>query len=334
MGDGELTIREAKHDDYAAVIKMASTDTFRDGFDYLPAKFRQYVDDPDVFFSVIESKDDLVVIYIAMLTDDGEALLLKTGRQNPIYHGTGTSRRNRQVLPRTFKDVLLPRCKPTTLLQTVAEGHRVKVRKLILEYVGFWGNDECNFDVMYFQSDVSTILSRLPSNNTTPLPPLTPYQPPDLNRLLPPAFSAAVLPEGRLLVDWDPYKLSESNLKKFVTAGCHILVDSTEPAAKSLSVGQSFITPRGRVYHIDIHCKDETLCKTHIINHVKNACSQYEGMITFCVMVIDKRLKETVLKYCVENLTLSHLPHDHTYSLYETDLTVMAKAAAGIKAKL
>ncbi|CAH1267806.1 Hypp3793 [Branchiostoma lanceolatum] len=188
-------------------------------------------------------------------------------------------------------------------------------------------------DVMYFQSDVSAIQNSLLSNNMTFLPTLNLYQPPDLHRLLPPAFSAAILSEGRMFVDWDPYKLSESNMKQFERAGCYILVDQTKTAAKSLSFGVSYVTPRGRVYHIDIHCKDEALCRAHIINHVKNACSQYTGMITFCIMVIDQALKETVVKYCVENLTLSHLPHDHTYSLYETDLTAIGKAATGSKAK-
>ncbi|XP_078585463.1 putative N-acetyltransferase 16 [Branchiostoma floridae x Branchiostoma japonicum] len=334
MDDTKLpTLTEAKHSDYDAVMEIALTNTFRDGFDYLPARFHQYVDDPDVFMVLVERGGILEGINVYMFNDDGEALLLKTGRQNPRFRGKETSRRGRQSLPMIFKEFLLPRCKPTTLLQGVVEGHRMELRKLILEYMGFWGNEKCNLDVMYFQSEVSAINGSLASYNTTPLPPLTPYQPPDLQRLLPPAFSAAVLPEGRVLVDWDPYKLSESNMKKFVQAGLYILVDSTEPAAKSLSFGGSYMTPRGRLYHIDVHCKDEGLCKAHILNHVKKACSQYTGMITFCVMVIDQGLKETVMKCCVENLTLSHLPHDHTFTLYETDLTVMAKAAAKVKAK-
>ncbi|XP_066270625.1 probable N-acetyltransferase 16 [Branchiostoma lanceolatum] len=333
MGDGGLTVREAKHDDYEAVMKMARPDTFRDGFDYLPARFHQYVDDPDVFIIMAESGDSLVGMFLYMFHDDGEALLGKTGRQNPKYDDGGAFRRVSQSIPMVFKDFLLQRCKPTTLYQSVVEGHRTNLRKY-LQYFGLRGKDKCKFHAMYFQSDVSAIQCSLASSNTTYLLPLiTPYQPPDLHRLLPPAFSAAVLVEDRLFVDWEPYKLSQSNMKKFVEAGCYILVDPTEPAAKSLSFGGSYMTPRGRVYHIDIHCKDEALCKAHIINHVKNACSHYRGMITFCIMVIDQALKETVVKYCVENLTLSHLPHDHIYTLYETDLTTMANAALRKKAK-
>ncbi|XP_078579097.1 putative N-acetyltransferase 16 [Branchiostoma floridae x Branchiostoma japonicum] len=332
MGGGELTVREAKHTDFEAVMKMACPDNFRDGFDYLPAKFHQYVDDPDVFFILIELEHSLVGFNVYWFIDDGDSLLGKNGRQDPKYKGTGTYDRIRQALPMIFQKFLLPRCKPTTLLQTVGEGHRMELHK-VLKYMGFWGKEESSFHVLYFQSDVSALRSSLTSHNTTHLPPLTPYQPPDLHRLLPLAFSAAVLSEGRVFVDWDPYKLSESNMNKFVTAGYYILVDPTEPAAKSLSFGGSYMTPRGRVYHMDIHCKDEALCKAHIINHVKIACSQYTGMITFCVMVIDQALKITVLKYCAGDLTLSYLPHDHTYTLYQTDLASMAKAAAGNKSK-
>ncbi|XP_035685885.1 uncharacterized protein LOC118422427 [Branchiostoma floridae] len=185
-------------------------------------------------------------------------------------------------------------------------------------------------NMMYFCWDVTPMKDRLTDAQKS-LPALVPYQPTDIHRLLPPAFSAAVLSEGTVFVDWDPHKLSEPNMKKLVEAGCYILVDSNVPAAKSLSFGGSYMTPRGRVYHIDIHCKDEGLCKAHIINHVKNACSQYTGMITFCVMVIDKGLKDVVMEFCVQYLYFKHLPHDHTYFCKDLDIveafrtSIMAK---------
>ncbi|CAH1252074.1 Hypp9211 [Branchiostoma lanceolatum] len=167
-----MNVRDATHDDYQAVMNIAYPTTFRDGFDYLSARFHGYVDDPDVAFLLVEI--------------DGEV------------------------------------------------------------------------NIMYFCSDATTVKDRLTAAQIS-LPTLVPYQPTDIHRLLPPAFSAAVLSEGRVFVDWDPYKLSESNMKKFVEAGCHTLVDPTEPVAESLSFGGSYMTPRGRVYHIDIHCKDEAL---------------------------------------------------------------------------
>ncbi|XP_078618711.1 uncharacterized protein LOC144886134 isoform X2 [Branchiostoma floridae x Branchiostoma japonicum] len=241
-----MTVREATHGDYQAVMNMASLDTFRDGFDYLPAKFHGFVDDHDTVFLLVEL--------------DGEV------------------------------------------------------------------------NIMYFCWDATPIKDQL-SDAQMSLPALVPYQPNEIHRLLPPAFSAAVLSEGLFLVDWDPYKLSEPNMKKLVEAGCYILVDSNVPAAKSLSFGGSYMTPRGRVYHIDIHCKDEALCKAHITNHVMNACSLFTGMITFCVMVTEKELKDVVVTFCVQYLHFKHLPHDHAYTHDELDFENFWMAKPVSKAK-
>ncbi|CAH1252398.1 NAT16 [Branchiostoma lanceolatum] len=138
----------------------------------------------------------------------------------------------------------------TTLHGVVDRQHPAVVRNM--KRYSFSSMDECTFDVMYFQGDVSTLQNHLTAKNSSPQltlvshPALTPYQPPDIRRLLPPAFSTAVLSEGFVFVDWDPHKLSESNMNKFVDSSCYILVDSTEPAAKSLSFGGSYMTPRGR----------------------------------------------------------------------------------------
>ncbi|XP_066270874.1 26S proteasome non-ATPase regulatory subunit 10-like [Branchiostoma lanceolatum] len=112
---------------------------------------------------------------------------------------------------------------------------------------------------MYFQGDVITFRNHLTAKNSSPQstltsqPALTSYKPPDIHRLLPPAFSAAVLSEGFVFVDWDPHKLWESSMNKFIDSGCYILVDQTKPAAKSLSFGGSYMTPRGRADQTSLH---------------------------------------------------------------------------------
>ncbi|XP_035685601.1 probable N-acetyltransferase 16 [Branchiostoma floridae] len=260
-----MTVREATHDDYQAVMNMASPDTFRDGFDYLPAKFHGFVDDPDTVFLLVEVDGEVVFIDVECLQESGKTIYGKTIRVAKRLQGRG--------FYKAFVDAT---------------------------------------NIMYFCWDATPMKDRLTDAQMS-LPALVPYRPTETHRLLPPAFSAAVLSEGTVFVDWVPYKLSESNMKKLVEASCYILVDSNVPTAKSLSFGGSYMTPRGRVYHIDIHCKDEALCKAHITNHVKNACSQYTGMITFCVMVIDKGLKDVVMEFCVQYLHFRHLPHDHAY---------------------
>ncbi|XP_066287345.1 probable N-acetyltransferase 16 [Branchiostoma lanceolatum] len=321
-----MIVRDATHDDYQAVMNMASPDTFRDGFDYLPAKFHAYVDDPDTAFLLVEVDGEVVFLDVAHLRDGGEALVPKTIRVAKKWQGRRFSKIfvNASRLQLFAKIIEMSGLQPKVL--HILRDTEQRALKRLDSDLSFRMISIIN--IMYFCSDAIPVKDRLTAAQIS-LPTLVPYQPTDFQRLLPPAFSAAVLSEGFVFVDWDPHKLSESNMKKFVEAGCYILVDSTKLAAKSLSFGGSYMTPRGRVYHIDIHSKDEALCKAHILNHVKNAFSQYTGMITFYVMVIDKGLKDVVMKFCVRDLHFEHLPHDHTYVLDDLDFEALLNSEMG-----
>ncbi|XP_019646872.1 PREDICTED: uncharacterized protein LOC109487333 [Branchiostoma belcheri] len=265
-----LTCREATHSDYDAVMNMASVDTFRDGFDYLPAKFHQWVDDPEVIMLVGEA--------------DGKVVPLQ------LHVHPRLMQRDRHALTDIERPYLL---------------NAVPNRKNI-----------CFIDAMYFQGKSNEVLDSLETKDvlpSPPYPPVVPYQPSDMARLARPEFSKQILVDNNIFVDWDPYQLSASNLHLFSKRGVIILVDTSEPTAKSLSFGGSYMTPRGRVYHVDVHCRDVALCQAHIKHHVGRACHEYEGMITFCVMLIDPSLKTTSETLCVEKLGLAHLPHDHRY---------------------
>ncbi|KAI8498614.1 hypothetical protein Bbelb_238160 [Branchiostoma belcheri] len=282
-----LIYREATHSDYDAVMNIASVDTFRDGFDYLPAKFHQWVDDPDVKVLVGEA-DDKLGVNVCAITDGGASLLSKTSRIASELRGKKFYAKVMEEFDKTLM-ILHP-----GLLQLERHG-------------------TAN-DVMYFQGKSNEVLDSLETKDVLPSPPhppVVPYQPSDMARLARPDFSQHILVDKFIFVDWDRYQLSASNLHLISKRGVVILVDTSEPTAKSLSFGGSYITPRGRVYHVDVHCRDVALCQAHIKHHVGRACHEYEGMITFCVMLIDPSLKATSKTFCVERLGLAHLPHDH-----------------------
>ncbi|XP_078618710.1 putative N-acetyltransferase 16 isoform X1 [Branchiostoma floridae x Branchiostoma japonicum] len=325
-----MTVREATHGDYQAVMNMASLDTFRDGFDYLPAKFHGFVDDHDTVFLLVELDGEVVFLDVQALRDGGESFAPRTMRMAKTLQGRGFSKTFTSAtrIRSVAKFIEMSGQQPKTLhVLRDTERHDLKRLDNDLPF-----KTKSVINIMYFCWDATPIKDQL-SDAQMSLPALVPYQPNEIHRLLPPAFSAAVLSEGLFLVDWDPYKLSEPNMKKLVEAGCYILVDSNVPAAKSLSFGGSYMTPRGRVYHIDIHCKDEALCKAHITNHVMNACSLFTGMITFCVMVTEKELKDVVVTFCVQYLHFKHLPHDHAYTHDELDFENFWMAKPVSKAK-
>ncbi|CAH1241055.1 NAT16 [Branchiostoma lanceolatum] len=320
----KVTVREATHADYETVMKIASPDTFRDGFDYLPAKFQHYVDDPDTLFYIIEFNGEAVQIWLYICMDGGEGALLKTMRLAPKWHGTGLSRLSKQgeqQLLAKLATYFVQRKKVPKATYAVVEQRRKDVRKLLGNEV--YSPFKSKVDVMYFGSDLTSLQQQLVEDSMGSLPALVPIQLDNMNQLLQSDVPSTVLARsgGYAFVDWDPYKLNESNMKRFVGWGHHILVDSGKPFAKSLSFGGSYMTPRGRVYHIDVHCTDEMLCKAHIIGQMKHAQNRYTGMmITFCIMLVDEKLKDAVVDLCVKNLQLNHLPHDHTFALLKHDV--------------
>ncbi|XP_019646999.1 PREDICTED: probable N-acetyltransferase 16 [Branchiostoma belcheri] len=308
-----LTYREATHSDYDAVMNMASVDTFRDGFDYLPAKFHQWVDDPDVIMFVAEANDKVVGLYVSIITDGGANVLSKTIRIAPELQGKKMQSKMAAELDTTLRHTHPQLWK--------LEVHALSdVKRLYLTKVFPNKKDICFIDVMFFQGMSNEVLDSLETKDVLPShpqPPVVPYQPSDMARLARPEFSQQILVDNTIFVDWDPYQLSASNLRLFSKQSATILVDTSEPTAKSLSFGGSYMTPRGRLYHVDVHCRDVALCQAHIKHHVGRACHEYEGMITFCVMLIDPCLKATSKTFCVERLGLVHLPHDHRYLYFK-----------------
>ncbi|XP_078698809.1 putative N-acetyltransferase 16 [Branchiostoma floridae x Branchiostoma belcheri] len=304
-----LTYREATHSDYDAVMNMASVDTFRDGFDYLPAKFHQWVDDPEVKVIVGEADDKVLGVNVCTITDGGASLLSKTSRIASELRGRKFYAKVMEEFDKTLM-ILNP-----GLLQLERHGTANVDRPYLLKYFSN-RKDICLLDVMYFQGKSNEVLDSLETKNvlpSPPYPPVVPYQPSDMARLARPEFSQQILVDNFVFIDWDRHQLSATNLRLFSKRGVIILVDTSEPAAKSLSFGGSYMTPRGRLYHVDVHCRDVALCQAHIKHHVGRACHEYEGMITFCVMLIDPSLKTTSKTFCVERLKLVHLPHDHRY---------------------
>ncbi|XP_078579148.1 uncharacterized protein LOC144863654 [Branchiostoma floridae x Branchiostoma japonicum] len=258
----QIRVREVTYDDYETVMTIASPHTFRDGFDYLPAKFQHYVDDPYTFFYIIEDVGETAAITVFTCKDDGEAILFKTMRNHPKWVGNGFSKAARQPVLHSMAPYFIKRAKVSKMFYTVAD----EGRKDVLKHVRAEPSTtfQCKMNVMYFRCDLATLHQQLVGDldGMGSLPALSPVQLDNMNKLLQSDFSSTVLSksEGFVFVDWDPYKLNESNIKRFVEWGHHILVDSGKPAAKSLSFGGSYMTPRGRVYHIDVHSTDEVLC--------------------------------------------------------------------------
>ncbi|XP_019646869.1 PREDICTED: uncharacterized protein LOC109487331 [Branchiostoma belcheri] len=169
-----LTCREATHSDHDAVMNIASVDTFRDGFDYLPAKFHQWVDDPDVKMLVGEADDKVLGMYVSIITDGGANLLSKTIRIAPELQG---KKFTTKLIVELHKALQL---RYPGLLQ-LEQRNLVDVERPYLKK--YFSND-----VMYFQGKSNEVLDslRLETKDVLPSPPhppVVPYQPSDMARL-------------------------------------------------------------------------------------------------------------------------------------------------------
>ncbi|XP_019646873.1 PREDICTED: probable N-acetyltransferase 16 [Branchiostoma belcheri] len=189
-----LTYREATHSDYDAVMNMASVDTFRDGFDYLPAKFHQWVDDPEVIMLVAEAEDKLILLSVLIITDGGANLLRKTGRIVPELRGKKFM--TKMILE--YEKALRLRVHPGLLqlkrhtLTDVERPYLLKVVPNVKEICYIASIPSVSHDAMYFQGKSNEVLDSLETKDVLPSPPhppVVPYQPSDMARLARPEFS-------------------------------------------------------------------------------------------------------------------------------------------------
>ncbi|KAI8498613.1 histidine N-acetyltransferase [Branchiostoma belcheri] len=199
-----LTYREATHSDYDAVMNMASVDTFRDGFDWLPTKFHQCVDDPDVIMFVAEANDKVVGLYVSIITDGGANVLSKTIRIAPELQGKKMQSKMAAGLDTTLRHTHPQLWK--------LEVHALTdVKRLYLTKVFPNKKDICFMDAMYFQGMSNEVLDSLETKDvlpSSPHPPVVPYQPSDMARLARPEFSKQILLGGMAL--WRNVRLGVS----------------------------------------------------------------------------------------------------------------------------
>jgi GNAT superfamily N-acetyltransferase len=89
----EIELREATHDDYEAVVAFTeNTWTDRDGSDYIPRVYHDWIDGEDRYTVVADAGDDIAGIVQCVLLSDWEAWG-QGMRVNPDFRGHGIANR-------------------------------------------------------------------------------------------------------------------------------------------------------------------------------------------------------------------------------------------------
>ncbi|XP_035696516.1 histidine N-acetyltransferase-like [Branchiostoma floridae] len=306
-----LQIRDAMHVDYDAVLTLESG---RHGYDYLPALYHPWVDNPAVTLSLAWTEEKVLVAVMVTWTDDtGETIYLKTFRISPDWRGRGLSiGLRRLLLTKLFKE--------SPKLRTFRTMVDAKAPQLI-KRLGLAVKSKFKVETIFFKSDVEALsdkLEDLERSMQSTVSTIKPFKNMDMKRMLADEFTSKILPERTVLDDTDPYSFSLPNMKTLEERKCYILVDRSGPAVRSLSVGGSYTTSRGTVYYFAIHCKDRQLAKSHLVLQTKRACSDHRGNVTFIVTVTDSSLTEDLVSYCKEAMGLKGMPYGGTHELLES----------------
>ncbi|KAI8517260.1 N-acetyltransferase 16 [Branchiostoma belcheri] len=312
-----LKIRDAMHVDYDAVLTLESG---RHGYDYLPAHYHRWVDDPAVTLRLAWTEEKVPVAIMVTWTDDsGETIYLKTFRISPDWRGRGLSIGLRRLL-------LTEMFKESPKLRTFRTMVDAKAPQLIKK-LGLAVKPKFKVETMFLQADVQALTAKVEDQERSmqsTASTIKSFKHMDMKRMLADEFASKILPGRTILDDTDAYSFSLPNMKTLEERKCYILVDRSGPAVKSLSLGGSYATSRGVVYYFAIHCKDRQLAKSHLVLQMKHACSELGGgSVTFIVTVTDSSLTEDLASYCKASLGLKDLPYGGTHELFESRSLVL-----------
>ncbi|XP_033730098.1 uncharacterized protein LOC117319389 [Pecten maximus] len=219
-------------------------------------------------YAVIVNKT-MVAFQCVTFIDDGETFIPRALRMRKGYEGRGLVYRLRAFV---LQDIA---GKPRLKRKVYTTGNEALLQKVLEERRG---ELILQRDILFYQGGVSKVVPFLPTVDNIPMRILNKG---DLQKLLSSkANTDRLFPQGRIIVDWVPYRLVASNVDHFFNEFCHILgsecKDGDSGSFECITLAVGYIVPNGIRYNVEIYGNftEETL-SLHMAEHLRN-CSTFE----------------------------------------------------------
>ncbi|XP_069121110.1 histidine N-acetyltransferase-like [Argopecten irradians] len=259
-GADVIECRKVTLDDYDEVINIRK-DVY-DGLDYLPALYRTMMTNHIGYVLTLNKK--IIAFESISVIDDGESIVGRALRISKAYEGRGLVHQMEDFIRKDIAgNSRLKHNVFTTGNKTIME-RNLKVNKgqLILQK-----------GILLYKGDISKVVPFLLNVDmlTTRI-----LNKDDLKKLMTSKLDTdRLFPQGRIIVDWVPYRLLASNVDHFFNDFCHILGsgDGNSDRIECMTVAVGYTAPKGIRYIVEMYgtFTEETF-SDHIVQHLKR-CS-------------------------------------------------------------
>ncbi|XP_033730111.1 histidine N-acetyltransferase-like [Pecten maximus] len=304
--------RKVGIEDYDDV--MSIRDVY-DGLDYLPALYRTFMAD-HTGYAVIVNKT-IVAFQCASFIDDGETIILRALRMRKEYEGRGLVYRLRAFVMQDLAE------KPRLKRKVSTTGNVAILQKVLQERRG---ELIVQRDILFYQGEVSKVVPFLPTVDNVSMRILNKD---DLQKLLvSKADTDRLFPQGRIIVDWVPYRLLASNVDHFFNKFCHILgsesKDGNAGTFEYITLAVSYIVPNGIRYNVEIYGNfTEETFSLHMSEHLRNCSTlEYEN-INFLVHYESGSHDASMITKTMQQFGMSESNTFHSRTMYGIEVPMV-----------
>ncbi|XP_069121112.1 probable N-acetyltransferase 16 [Argopecten irradians] len=264
-----IECRKVTLDDYDEVINIRK-DVY-DGLDYLPALYRTMMTNHIGYVLTVKKK--IIAFECISVIDDGESIIGRALRISKAYEGRGLVHQMEDFIRKDITgNSRLKYNVFTTGNKTIME-RNLKVNKgqLILQK-----------GILFYKGDISKVVPFLLNVDmlTTRI-----LNKDDLKKLMTSKSDTdRLFPQGRIIVDWVPYRLLASNVDHFFNDFCHIVGsgDWNSDRIECMTVALGSPVAKGISYIVEMYgtFTEETF-SDHIVQHLKKCFTLNTEHINF-----------------------------------------------------
>ncbi|CAN9509758.1 unnamed protein product [Ophioblennius macclurei] len=313
LSQAGLQFSVATEEDFDEIMAM-SQDIYG-GLDYLPTRYTSWLQETNRTVILARKQGKVIALESVCVIDDGETMLVEGLRVAPQERGKGVA----GVLLRFCSELVkskYPEVKVTRLTRDDQLGpkdfqkYRLITKQAILL-------------VRFRAEDVKLRLSELqPSFPTSNHSPVHLDHSAVHHLYLTTDLMRSVLPNATIIQDWQPFKLSLSNMAILLKKDIDWLVDDEErPTVASLCTFP-FRVPIGDDWYylnIDMFGKDLGLVRQQFLSHLQRHTATLKGHV-MCQMFLDPPLWKVMAEFCQSVLSVELVKEYTEQCVVESDV--------------
>lgn len=305
-----LTFRLAQPNDFDDIVKLSQG--IYDGHDYLPLRFRQWLQKDNLHIILAYSAEKLVGLQAYFVVDDGKTFVRRAGRILPELRGQGLVRPLREYVRKHAKAHYpsVQRERFTTNFENVNCSEQTKLL-------------ECDVLAYHVESNYCFTQDEISKENTAEIVPCSREYFSDTILSCP--LKGKLFPNRVIIVNSCPFAPLRSNIDYMLQESDEMFVEKRPNSTFPRSFSFGTLSPRVEYIHwlASIFAGNPSLFEAHLLLQLKRACKGIKSDFVF-VSFQEKSLTPLGRRLMEEQLRLKACEYylNKTMNLYERDCTL------------